>query len=149
MPDISGVGAAPYEVARYKSAAYKNTRKNFVAKVKEKTMVSRETNLQEGAAGTKFSGSVLAIFLFPLWAGPFCLITLGIATPWVLCIVMRWICNNTTRNGKRFIFKGTGGGLFGRFIIWWLLTLITLGIYSFWSIRNQIRWVVENIDIAD
>ncbi|MDR0411177.1 MAG: DUF898 domain-containing protein [Treponema sp.] len=62
---------------------------------------------------------------------------------------MRWICNHTTKDGKRFRFKGTGGGLFGRFIVWWLLTIITFGIYSYWSTRNQIRWVVENIEIVD
>ncbi|MDR0709061.1 MAG: DUF898 domain-containing protein [Spirochaetaceae bacterium] len=118
-------------------------------KVKEQYMVNTETDLQKGTTGVKFSGGVLAIFLFPFWAVPFVIITLGIATPWVICIVMRWICNNTTKDEKRFRFKGTGGGLFGRFIIWWLLSLITLGIYSFWSTRNQIRWVVENIEMAD
>jgi uncharacterized membrane protein YjgN (DUF898 family) len=110
-------------------------------------MTSTETNLQN--AGVKFSGGVLAIFLFPFWAAPFAAITLGIATPWIICIIMRWICSHTTKDGKRFRFKGTGGGLFGRFIIWWLLSLITLGIYSFWSTRNQIRWVVENIEMDD
>jgi uncharacterized membrane protein YjgN (DUF898 family) len=112
-------------------------------------MANTETNLQVGAAGATFQGGILAIFLFPLWAGPFATITLGLATPWIICIAMRWICNNTTKDGKPFRFKGTGGGLFGHFIIWWLLTFITLGIYSFWSTRNQIRWVVENIEIAD
>jgi uncharacterized membrane protein YjgN (DUF898 family) len=112
-------------------------------------MANTEINLQKDGAGPKFQGGVLAIFLFTLWAVPFMTITLGIAVPWLICIVMRWICSNTTKNGRRFRFKGTGGGLFGRFIVWWLLTLITLGIYSFWSTRNQIRWVVENIEIAD
>jgi uncharacterized membrane protein YjgN (DUF898 family) len=107
------------------------------------------TNLQESATGVKFSGGVLAIFLFTLWFLPFMAITLGIAFPWIICIVMRWICNHTTKDGKRFRFKGTGGGLFGRFIVWWLLTIITFGIYSYWSTRNQIRWVVENIEIVD
>jgi uncharacterized membrane protein YjgN (DUF898 family) len=96
----------------------------------------------------KFTGGVLPIFLFPFWAIPFLLITLGIAFPWVICIVLRWICKNTTVGEKHLTFKGTGGGLFGRYIIWWLLSIITLGIYNFWSIRNQIRWVVENIEIA-
>jgi uncharacterized membrane protein YjgN (DUF898 family) len=96
---------------------------------------------------TKFRGGVLPIFLFPFWAFPLMLITLGIALPWLECIAIRWICNNTTIGGKQFKFKGTGGGLFGRYIIWWLLTLVTFGIYVFWSIRNQIRWIVENIEM--
>jgi uncharacterized membrane protein YjgN (DUF898 family) len=111
-------------------------------------MANTETNFQAVATGAKFSGGVLAIFLFPLWAIPFMAITLGIAMPWIICIVMRWICSNTTKDGKQFRFNGTGGGLFSRFILWWFLSLITLGIYSFWSARNQIRWVVENIEMV-
>ncbi|MDR0444483.1 MAG: DUF898 domain-containing protein [Treponema sp.] len=98
--------------------------------------------------GSKFEGKVLQIFLFCICAGFISLITLGIALPWLECIALRWICNNTTIGGKRFTFKGTGGGLFGRYIIWWLLTLITFGIYGFWAIRNQIRWLVENTEMV-
>jgi uncharacterized membrane protein YjgN (DUF898 family) len=29
------------------------------------------------------------------------------------------------------------------------LTIITIGIYGFWSTRNQIRWVVENIEMVN
>jgi uncharacterized membrane protein YjgN (DUF898 family) len=29
------------------------------------------------------------------------------------------------------------------------LSIITIGIYSFWSTRNQIRWVIENIEMVD
>jgi uncharacterized membrane protein YjgN (DUF898 family) len=112
-------------------------------------MANTEAHLQNVATGAKFQGSVLAIFLLPFWVTPFMLVTLGIATPWIITIVVRWICENTTKDGKHFRFKGTGGGLFGRFIKWWFLSVITLGIYSFWSTRNQIRWVVENIELAD
>lgn len=98
---------------------------------------------------SKFKGGVLAIFLFPFWVTPFMVITLGLAFPWVICIILRWIFNNSTIDGKKLRFKGTGGGLFGRYIIWWLLTVITIGIYGFWSIRNQIRWVIENIEVVE
>ena len=97
----------------------------------------------------RFTGGVLPIFLFPFWVIPFMLITLGIALPWVISIVIKWICDYTTIGGKRFKFNGTGGGLFGKYIIWWLLSIITLGIYSFWAIKNEIRWVVENIEMVN
>jgi uncharacterized membrane protein YjgN (DUF898 family) len=98
---------------------------------------------------SKFSGSVLHIFLFCIWAPILLTITLCLATPFVLCTVIRWICKNSTIGGKRYAFKGTAGGLFGRWIVWFLLSIITLGIYSFWATRNQIRWVVENIEIVN
>ena len=95
---------------------------------------------------SKFSGGVLPIFLFCLWAPLLCVVTIGLATPFIVCTVIRWVCENTTIGGKTFNFKGTAMGLFGRWIIWYLLTLITFGIYGFWYIRNQIRWVVENVE---
>jgi uncharacterized membrane protein YjgN (DUF898 family) len=98
---------------------------------------------------SKFSGGVLPIFLFCIWAPILLLITLGLATPFVVCTVIRWICANSTIGGKSYKFNGTAGGLFGRWILWYLLSIITLGIYSFWSTRNQIRWVIENIEMVD
>jgi uncharacterized membrane protein YjgN (DUF898 family) len=98
---------------------------------------------------SKFSGKVLQIFLFCLWGPILLAITLCLATPFVTCVVIRWICNNTTIGGKHYAFKGTASGLFGRWIVWFLLSIITLGIYGFWAIRNQIRWVIENIEMVD
>ena len=98
---------------------------------------------------SKFSGGVLPIFLFFIWAPILVAITLGLATPFVVCTAIRWICNNSTIGGKSYAFKGTAGGLFGRWILWYLLTIITLGIYGFWSTRNQIRWVVGNIEMVN
>jgi len=98
---------------------------------------------------SKFSGSVLYIFLFCIWAPILLTITLSLATPFVICTVIRWICNNSTISGKKYAFKGTAGGLFGRWIVWFLLSIITLGIYSFWATRNQIRWVIENVEMVN
>ena len=60
----------------------------------------------------------------------------------------RWVCENTTIGGKQLAFKGTGGGLIGRYILWSILTFITLGIYGYWAIRNYIRWAIENVEVS-
>jgi uncharacterized membrane protein YjgN (DUF898 family) len=106
-------------------------------------------NVQEKQMESNFSGKVLAVFLFSLWAPILLIMSLGLATPFVVCTVIRWVCNNSTIGGKTFAFNGTAGGLFGRWILWYLLTIITLGIYGFWSTRNQIRWIVENIEMVN
>jgi len=98
---------------------------------------------------SKFSGGVFPIFLFCIWAPILLTITLFLATPFVTCTVIRWICNNSTIGGKSYRFKGTAMGLFGRWILWYILTIITLGIYGFWSTRNQIRWVIENVEMVN
>ena len=65
-------------------------------------------------------------------------------TPWAVCIKQRWLARNTIIDGKRLTFDGTGGQLFGNYIKWLLLTIITLGIYSFWlSIKMQ-QWIVKH-----
>ncbi|MCL2765734.1 MAG: YjgN family protein [Treponema sp.] len=98
---------------------------------------------------SKFSGKVISVFLFCLWAPILLMFTLGLATPFIVCTVIRWICNNSIISGKTLTFKGTAGGLFGRWILWYVLTILTFGIYGFWSTRNQIKWVIENTEITN
>jgi len=123
----------------------------FFVKQEITSVVNENTaseKLQLSKMMLEFKGGVLPIFLFPFWFIPFMVITLSIALPWIICIVIRWICENTTIGGKRLAFKGTGGGLFWRYILWTLLTFITLGIYGYWAIRNYIRWGIENIEVS-
>ncbi|MDR0909288.1 MAG: DUF898 domain-containing protein [Spirochaetaceae bacterium] len=103
----------------------------------------------EVVKNAQFSGGVLPIFLFCIWAPILFSITIGLASPFILCTAIRWICTNSIIAGKSYKFNGTASGLFGRWILWYLLSIITIGIYSFWSTRNQIRWVVENIEMVN
>ena len=98
---------------------------------------------------SKFSGGVFPIFLFCIWAPILLTVTLFLATPFVTCTVIRWICSNSSIGGKNYVFKGTAMGLFGRWILWYILTIITLGIYGFWSTRNQIKWIIENVEMVN
>ena len=44
-------------------------------------------------------------------------------------------------------YKGTGAGLLGRYILWTILTVITLGIYGPWMYNNLVRYVIEHIEL--
>jgi len=46
------------------------------------------------------------------------------------------------------LFDGNGGQLFGNYIKWFLLTIITLGIYSLWLSINRKKWVVKHTHVA-
>ena len=59
-------------------------------------------------------------------------ITLGICAPWAICMVYGWETKHTVINGKRLVFDGKAMQLFGTWIKWIFLCIITLGIYSFW-----------------
>jgi len=97
----------------------------------------------------KFSGTVGEVFIFCLWMPILWVISLGFATPFLVCTILRWICDKSMINGKRYRFVGTAGGLFGSWVKWTILTIVTIGIYGFWAIRNEIRWVVDNIEMVD
>ena len=87
--------------------------------------------MEEIKRESKFDGGLLGLIGIGILSGFIVLITLGIATPWAICLKEKWYVSHTVIDGKRLVFDGTGGQLFGNYIKWFLLTIITLGIYSF------------------
>lgn len=90
----------------------------------------------DGSAGTYLGTSILA-FLVTVF-------TLGLAFPFALVLRQRWQAKHTYIEGRRLVFTGTGVGLFGNWIKWLLLTIVTLGIYSFWVAPRLVKWIVEH-----
>jgi uncharacterized membrane protein YjgN (DUF898 family) len=54
------------------------------------------------------------------------------------------MAKNTTIDGKKLTFDGKGIQLFGNYIKWLLLTVITIGIYSLWLGIKMKQWVVKH-----
>lgn len=77
------------------------------------------------------------------------LVTLGLGLPWAITMHQRWKTNNTSINGRRLSFNGSGLGLFGNWIKWWILTIITFGIYFLWVGPALQKWIVENTDFVE
>lgn len=92
----------------------------------------------DGGAGSYLGNAILAFLITVL--------SLGIALPFAIVLRQRWKTKHTYVNGRRLIFLGTGMGLFGNWIKWFLLIVVTLGIYSFWVAPRVTKWVVENTD---
>ena len=76
------------------------------------------------------------------------LFTLGLATPWAIVMRYRWRTNHTVIDDRRLRFTGSGIGLFGSWVKWWVLSIITLGVYLFWVIPRLTRWTFEHQDFA-
>ena len=95
----------------------------------------------DGGAATYVGTSILAFLVTVL--------TLGIAYPYALVLKQRWVAKHTYVEGRQLMFTGTGIGLFGNWIKWLFLCIITLGIYSFWVIPRVHKWVVEHTDFAN
>jgi uncharacterized membrane protein YjgN (DUF898 family) len=77
------------------------------------------------------------------------IITLGIGFYWYKSNVLAWEINNTVIEGRRLKFNGTASGLFGRWIIWWILSIVTFEIYILFIGKALYKWQVENTTFAD
>lgn len=98
---------------------------------------------------SKFDGTVFETFLYSLGASIIIGLSCGIATPWAICFMWRFIINHVVIDGKRLTFDGTGGQLFGNWIKWFIFIVITCGIYSFWVAPRLYNWVAKHTHIAN
>ena len=97
---------------------------------------------------SKFTGGVLELIGMSIACSFLCSITLGLATPWAICMMIKWVFKNTSIDGKTLTFDGNGAQLIGTWIKWILLSCITLGIYSHWIPTKLIGWVVSHVHVA-
>ena len=59
-------------------------------------------------------------------------------------MLINWEAEHTVIEGKRLRFDGNGTQLFGSWIKWFLLTIITLGIYGLWLPIKMKKWVTKH-----
>jgi len=97
-----------------------------------------------------FDGGFWALVGWSILGFLVCLITIGIAFPWVYCWIVSWRTNHTVVDGKRLQFNGKGISLLGHFILkGWLLGMIlgplTLGLYWIYYFQVSLKkWEVKN-----
>jgi uncharacterized membrane protein YjgN (DUF898 family) len=100
------------------------------------------------SAAFRFDGGAAGYLGVRLLASLLTLVTLGLAAPWSIVFFQRWKAKHTYIHGQRLVFLGSGWSLWGHYIKWWFLMLITLGIYGLWVVPRMIKWTVENTDFA-
>lgn len=108
------------------------------------TMVSAGVGTVPGAKIYKFSGGAASWFGTQILGVLITICTIGICYPFAVVLVERWRAKNTFLHGRQLLFIGTGWGIFGLWIKWLLLSIITLGIYTFWVYPRLMQWKVEN-----
>ena len=96
-----------------------------------------------------FDGGLIGLTLRKLLVSFVTMITFGIAYPWAICSLLRYKYSHTVINGRRLKFTGTGTQLFGNWIKWFLLSVITFGIYSLWMGIKMAQWETKHITFAD
>lgn len=94
-----------------------------------------------------FDGGLLGLLGVKILSGFVSMISLGFAWPAMYCFEKRWIYKHTVVGGYRLKFTGTGMQLFGKYILWTFLTIITLGIYGLWLPIKYQKWETKHIEI--
>ena len=110
----------------------------------ENTMLTLE-NIK--AKKSYFDGHTIALIGINLLTALVTTITLGLAYPAMYCLKKRWIYSSTVVNGYRLKFTGTGGQLFGKYILWTFLTIITCGIFGLWLPVKYQKWETKHVEI--
>ena len=93
---------------------------------------------------SKFTGRLIGLIGIGILQAILIAITLGLGTPWAVCMKEKWMAEHTIIDGKQVTFDGNGGQLFGQYIKWFLLCIITLGIYSFWLEIKMKQWITKH-----
>lgn len=91
-----------------------------------------------------YRASVVKHYFLSLYAGFLVLISFGLLMPYVLCMNNRFVSSNTYINGERLVFSGKALQLFGKFLLWWVLTIITLGLYGIWLTISVKKWTIKH-----
>lgn len=92
----------------------------------------------------EFDGGAWSFFWVRFWATFVTVGSAGLLAPWGVSVYQRWRCQHTIIDGVRLRYTGSGWSLFGHYIKWWLLCVVTAGIYSFWLVPRMTRWVVAH-----
>jgi uncharacterized membrane protein YjgN (DUF898 family) len=94
----------------------------------------------DGGAATFVGTAVLGMLITML--------TLGICYPFALVLRERWRAKHAYIDGRRLDFTGSARGLFGNWIKWLFLIVITIGIYSLWVGPRIAAWKWKHTDFA-
>lgn len=90
--------------------------------------------------GSKFTKGLASYVWLRIWTGAVDIVTFGIAYPWTMCARYRWRIAGQVISGQQLKFDGRADQLFGQWIKWWALSIITIGIYGFWVPIKLIKW---------
>lgn len=90
------------------------------------------------------SKEILIVIYAAIGVLAFFMLFLGLA--WATVISLRWQYRHTVIDGKRLVFKGKKTALWGNFLKWLFLTVLTLTIYGLWVGIKMQRWVISNVE---
>ena len=94
-----------------------------------------------------FDGKTLGYIGISILTKLITVFSLGLLYPFAVCIKLRWINNHSIINRKKLVFDGAGVQLWGKYILWSFLTIITLGIFGLWLPILIWKWETKHVHI--
>lgn len=104
---------------------------------------------KEERTDSYFDGKFIEYLGYKLLALLITLVTFLIAKPWADKLLLEYKINHSVYNGKRLKFEGKGTSLFVQRFKWFLLTLVTFGIYAWWIPIKMEQWIASNTHFED
>lgn len=125
----------------------------FISKTRHKLINDLKIVQQEpkdiSISQSSFKGTTFGLILVTCLVSFVSCLTLGIAYPFMLCYRERWMANHTYLEGRRLTFDGNGVQLFGNWVKWCLLTVVTLGIYALFIPIALKKWTVAHTKFVE
>ncbi len=116
--------------------------KNSIIKTEGKQAFS----LEYDGKGT-FDGYLIQKIGLEILCGLVNVVTLFIAFPATICWKQKWLCKHTVYDGKRLSFDGNGMQLFGKWLLWLFLSVITFGVYLIFLPNKIEAWKAKHTHI--
>jgi len=118
----------------------------------EEVRVKEVSRMLPGRAKLGYTGKGEDILGRVLLWGILSVVTLGIYSSWAINHLYRYIIEHVkvdmASQGKVNLgYTGRGEDILGRVLLWGILTVVTLGIYSPWAINNLYRYIVEHTQV--
>ena len=104
--------------------------------------------IRPNSSQSYFDGGILEFLGWTIIGAVLTSFTFGLMFPWMITKIYGWQVNHTVVEGKRLKFSGSALNLFGKWIVWMLICIVTLGIYGLWMSINLEKWKTENTSFA-
>lgn len=100
--------------------------------------------------GGTFDGNLAVWFFIRLGCFLLNVCTLFLLKPFTYCWKRGWYIRHCVYDGRRMVFDGKGAQLFGTYIKWFLLSIVTLGVYYLlWMSLNMKRWETKHTHLEE
>lgn len=97
-----------------------------------------------GPSASVYTGGAFGLFFARLWAVLISVLSLTLLMPAMICFFQRFKAKRTFIDGRRVVFDGKGIQLFGKYLLWLLLCIVTLLIYSLWINVRLRKWITQH-----